>query len=286
MRARLSSSPLPKPVTIITDGIFFECETFILSEALKNTGGVSCIHWMNHLLLRYYPDNIGPKDVYFTRGKFEDLRLLIGGRLIDAGFGREAREVGSADSEENMNQMIIRQYTRDDVCSAVNLLLRDGVMGRNIGAHPLAAWILQLNAALRLLPEYRGVTYRGASFSSTDLEQYQIDAQFIWSAFTSTTKSEAIAHDFRTNVLFEFHPCCHPTGWDKRAGRLISHASDITSEEEVLLPMCCAFQVAERRREGTFDRIRLNVLSHYPVPPPGKGLLLPIKPTYWFEKEY
>jgi hypothetical protein len=242
------------------------------------------MHWLNHLLPPFLQNANGPRDVYLTPGKFEDLQKLIANRLDDGGYRREAREIRESTSEDEMNERIILQYTRDDLFPAVNFLLRDGPAGQSVGGHPLAPWILQLNAALRFLPEYRSLTYRGAHFSRDVLDQYHVGMQFIWPSFTSSSRIEAAARDFSTNVLFELHPLCHPTMWDKRAGRLISRLSAATDEEEVLLPLCCAFQIVSRHSEGTFERIRLNVMSYYPIPAPGEGMMIPVKPTHWFEK--
>lgn len=258
MRNRLSCSPLSVPVTYTPDVNVYENEAFILDEAIEKH---KFPHWVAHLVALHLKLTKA-EDPYFCGDEFPKLRSAVADSLSAAGFHRQASEIRSITSEEEMNKLIVRQYTEETpLYSEVNQLLRYGHEGRNVGQEPLVPWALQLNAAIRRLPIHYGKTYRGAMLESEAIAEYEVGRIFVWSSFTSMSLSEDYCKD--GNVLFDIHPFEAFSLHDKNAGRIISSLSQYEEEQEVLLPICSGFRVTSRTQESGRLRINLEILDSY-----------------------
>jgi hypothetical protein len=262
MRKRLSESPVGEKLTYSSDISLAECENFILESAVEEN---YFRQWLAHLVhfrlqILREPD---PYSVGDDPDEYENLKSLITKSLYNAGYESQSLEVSMAKDENDLNKTIVSQYTDiSSLYSEVNLLLRDGHEGRDIGKENLTPWILQLNAAIRRQDEYGKPSYRGANFSKDDLEKYNVGDMFIWSPFTSASKSKDNCLD--GNVLFEFKPVSALSEYGKRAPRDVSSMSYFPEEEEVLFPICCAFRITSKEKyEGDRILIKMDVLDHH-----------------------
>ena len=259
MRNRLSITPESKPLTHTEDVDVYETEAFILEAALEK---FQFSHWIaHHFALHLRLDGKLP-DAYSCGSDFNHVQEAVARGLYDSKFYTESRDISKCSNEQTLNHTIIRQYTSDGgPYSAANRVLRLGHNGEDVGQNPLVPWILQLNCAIRILPEFLGTTYRGAQMSNAELACYTEGKIFIWSSFTSTSKSLKYCAD--GNVIFEMKPGSAFILHDKRAGREIDAISEFPTEEEVLLPMCCGFRVLQITTTGRKTRIRVEILDHY-----------------------
>lgn len=261
MRRRLSESPPGKKLTYSQDISLAECENFILESALERN---SFRQWLAHLV--HFQLQItkepNPYSVGSDINEFLSLKELLRTSLKSAGYPSQAFAVELSTSERELNRTIIEQYTSiEDLYRAANFLLRDGHSGRDVGLDPLTPWILQLNAAIRWRDEYTSISYRGATFTKDEVNLYKIGDMFIWSPFTSASKTQGACLD--GNVLFEFKPVSPLSEYGKRAPRDIAGLSMFPEEQEVLFPICCAFRVTEKENVGLGQTIiRLDVLDH------------------------
>lgn len=261
MRTRLSESPIGKKLTYSEDISLVECENFILESAVESN---SFRQWLAHLVhfrlqIMQEPD---PYSVGDEPGEFEKLKDLIADSLHNSGYTLQSDKVRISKNENELNASIISQYTDESgLYNEVNLLLRDGHQGRDIGKEPLVPWILQLNAAIRRQEEYTKASYRGARFTEEDLKMYRVGDMFIWAPFTSASKSKDTCMD--GNVLFEFKPVSSLSEYGKRAPRDISMHSYFQEEEEVLFPICCCFRITSiEANENGKTLIKMDVLDH------------------------
>lgn len=261
MRTRLSESPVGKKLTYSQDISLAECENFILESAVEK---ISFRQWLAHLVhfrlqIMREPD---PYSVGDEPGEFEKLKKLVSDSLDASGYTTQAEEVRLSKTEDDLNASIISQYTDESgLYNEVNLLLRDGHHGRDIGNEFLVPWILQLNAAIRRQDEYTRISYRGANFTDEDLAHYKVGDMFIWSTFTSASKSKE--NCLEGNVLFEFKPVSSLSEYGKRAPRDISKYSYFQEEEEVLFPICCCFRITEIVNNVNGKTIiKMEVLDH------------------------
>ncbi|MBB2777200.1 UNVERIFIED_ORG: hypothetical protein HNP28_002523 [Comamonas terrigena] len=257
-RERLSRSSVSEPVTYTPDVGVYENEAFILDEVIEVH---RFPHWVAHLValdlnLRKVPNP------YICGEEFPRLRSVVSAALKQAGHPQQSEAIALAKSEEEMNRLIIRQYTEENPLYAeANTLLRLGHTGRNVGKEPICPWVVQLNSAIRTLPEHEGSSYRGTVLPPSAVEMYEPGRIFVWSSFTSMSASEDCCKD--GNVLFEFKPVSSFPLHDKRAARIISPLSAYPEEEEVLLPMCGGFKVIDHICEGSVTRIQAEILDHY-----------------------
>jgi hypothetical protein len=259
VRSRLSQSPLARPVTLTTDVGVYDLEAFVLDRAYEL---YRFDHWIAHHAALHLWIEKKLHAAYSCGEEFLRLREVVGVELARAGFDRQSADLVACADEEQFNAMIVRQYTEETpLYSACNELLRLGHTGRDVGAEPLAPWILQLNTAIRRQPEHLERTYRGAKLDAGDIAEYQPGLIFIWSALTSTSMNEDCCKG--GNVLFEFTPGSPAPFKDKRAGRIIGPLSVYPEEQEVLLPLCCGYRVLSRDADGDRTRIKLEILDHY-----------------------
>lgn len=97
-----------------------------------------------------------------------------------------------------------------------------------------------LDSALRKLPLYSGVTFRGYDVSSSDLSKYDPPGKvIIWLGFTSSTTDED--QIYPGNTLFTIH---------SQNGRVVGDYADDTSEMEVTFTQGTKFHVLGFERRG------------------------------------
>ena len=160
-RDRLSKQPVGKPLTFSEYiGMVFE-EPIILHSTAQR---LNFSHWAEHLNSFFgYVSNKPPK--YNYEGKFNLLVDEISKGLRLAGFISQSERIIKAKTEEELNKVIIRQYTEETgLYHSVNELLRmchifqletednSGFLEKY--ETPFAPWILQLNTAIRREPYY------------------------------------------------------------------------------------------------------------------------------------
>ncbi|KAH3765325.1 hypothetical protein Pelo_2849 [Pelomyxa schiedti] len=117
-------------------------------------------------------------------------------------------------------------------------------------------YIHYLMSALRKLPSYSGVVYRGSN-NPTTARPYTRGTSVVWSAFSSTSALESVARDFAgtQGALF----CIEITN-----GKDISAFSAIASEKEVLLPPNAKFVVTkgfESSNTGPYGVCEIHLLE-------------------------
>ncbi|SDB11471.1 hypothetical protein SAMN05660653_00538 [Desulfonatronum thiosulfatophilum] len=259
MRERLSKSPVGELLTLTDDIGIYDCENFFLEGAIKR---YPFSHWLDHLaplhvkLLDDYRDRS-----YKSGDDFEPLKDALVTNLRNGGFEDQANELADALDEKVLNGLIVRQYTEETgLYPAINQLLRKGHSGEDVSGSPLTPWICQLAVALRNFPEFVGTSYRGTEMSEANADKYFPGEIFIWAPFTSASKK--IDSCFGGNVIFEIVPVSALSERDKRAPRDIAGLSVYPSEEEVLLPMCCAYRPTSVERRGDVRHIRVEILDH------------------------
>ncbi|WP_137165556.1 hypothetical protein [Salinimonas lutimaris] len=260
MRDRLSKSALGDLLTLSEDIGIYDCENFILEGAIER---YPFSHWLGHLV----PLHVKLSDDYRNRAykaleEFDLLKNTIAENLQYAGFSEQAKDFEIVESEADLNSIIIKQYTEENgIYPYINNLLRKGHSGNDVSHDPLVPWICQLAVSLRQLDEYTGPSFRGSNMPSSDIEKYKVDSIYIWAPFTSASKS--IDSCFGGNVIFELVPVSALSERDKRAPRDVSHISDFPEEEEVLLPMCCAYRPTKIEERSGVTYIRSEILDHY-----------------------
>ncbi|CAG9333360.1 unnamed protein product [Blepharisma stoltei] len=142
---------------------------------------------------------------------------------------------------------------------------------------------LKARAASFMLNEETAL-YRGANLTEVQINDYEIGKSGFWSAFTSTSKNEAVSRndDFGGNVQFEIYlsgirPHPHiviPAGW-----------SMVTSENEVLLLPYFPFKVEAIHKDltdnyNTYTKIVVRQDENHPSLALDSEVLL----NYWLEK--
>ena len=70
--------------------------------------------------------------------------------------------------------------------------------------------------------------------------------------------SQLVSYIIYGNALV---PVCAIVEHDKRCGRDISHLSAFLDEQEMLLPICCAFRITEIDSRSAKTRIRAEILD-------------------------
>jgi len=92
--------------------------------------------------------------------------------------------------------------------------------------------------------------------------QYQLGLQFVWASFTSLSTREV--NCLGGNVLFVVTPQSPMSEYGKRAPRKIARYSHFPDEEEVLLPLGCAFRVVGNKQRSDGQRqIDLALFDHW-----------------------
>ncbi|WP_461639200.1 ADP-ribosyltransferase domain-containing protein [Labilibaculum euxinus] len=257
-RDRLSKSVVPKLLTFTRDINVYDVENFILESAVKKYDGFS--HWLAHL--DYVRISLsGYKDIYSAKENFSRVKDIVISGLEKEKFFIQAKALKDIDVETDFNRVIINQYTDDsELYYRANKLLRNGHEGKDIGEYNLAPWILQLNSAIRVCEEKSGKFYRGTEMDTADIEKYKINELFVWSSFSSFSKSEN--NCLGGNVIFEITPVSGIAERDKRAPRDISMFSCFPEEEEVIMPICSVYRITEVDSSGGVIKIKCDVLDH------------------------
>lgn len=110
----------------------------------------------------------------------------------------------------------------------------------------LASFALVLNAILfcwKPLQSVSQVTYRGASFTVSDIAKYSVGTEFVWVQFTSSSTNRTVSEDFYMgNVLFIFDNS-KITSWRPKD---ISPYSYDRSHQEALFPSGAMFRVTSK----------------------------------------
>lgn len=257
MRDRLSNSPISDLLTFSENLGIWECENFLLDGAV---GKSSLAYWAAHTLHFYL--QIEGKQPYTAEERFPDVKNLIVKGLKAAGFTRQSEEIKNCAKEEELNAILIRQYTEESsLYYEVNSLLRRGHHAEDVSAHPLVPWIAHLNAVIRNEPEHLDVAFRGAALTSETIAKYVPGQQFVWASFTSL--STRVDNCLTGNVLFRVYPKSAISEYGKRAPRVIAQYSQFPDELEVILPLGCAFRVTRNERVGSSHEIDLDLYDHW-----------------------
>jgi hypothetical protein len=105
-----------------------------------------------------------------------------------------------------------------------------------------------LNNALKKLPNYQGLVFRGYESRNftADLAKYTVGATITWPGFTSTTTDPNEAYD--GNMLFTIY--C-------RSGRILGDYADVPAEQEVTFVTDTKFRVLDVERRGSAVVIEL-----------------------------
>lgn len=259
-RDRLSKSPVGELLTLSVDVSLYDCENFLLEGAIQR---YPFPHWLSHLLpLHAKMSNDFKEKGFQALDAFGELTNVLTSSLERAGYVAFARELRTCPDEASLNATIIRQYTEEsNLYADVNRLLRRGHAGGDVSTSPLVPWICQLAVALRRVPEYLGHSYRGTTMDPRDVREYQVGGIFVWAPFTSASRTPDAC--FGGNVIFELIPVSALSERDKRAPRDIGAYSVFPDEEEVLLPMCCAFRPRNISQRSGVTWIETEILDHW-----------------------
>lgn len=110
-----------------------------------------------------------------------------------------------------------------------------------------------LDLALSKLPNFEGITFRGANLSNADIRKYQqaFDEKIIITeyAFLSTSRLKNKANQFRRTVMFEIF---------SKNGKLIEKVSKFVDEEEVLFRRNSEFRVLNIENKDSYVYITLR----------------------------
>lgn len=266
-RDRFKSLPVGKPLTNSDYiGMVFEEPVILHSTAHR----LKFMHWANHLS-SYFGLYNDEEMCLSVNDRLNDLIYEIYRSLSTEGYIDQAEEILNCNNEDELNRLIIRQYTDESpLYYEINEILRychNYQTGPEIGEGnvkkyeaKLAPWILQLNSAIRTQPYYTKVAYRGCDLSDQEIEQYRINEIFVWSSFISASKS--IASCLGGNVLFEIFTESVMSINDKRYARDISYYSVYPDEEEVLFPLACAYRVHYIKEENGITKIGIATVDY------------------------
>jgi hypothetical protein len=257
----MSLDPLPKPKSTLAKGkINSEYEDFLLGDAI---GGVPFSHWTAHLRFFWGWYSEEP-DFNCAEGDLSHLQQAISEELHTAGYPDLAREISAAGSAAAINTTIFAQYTNEtSLYGEVNAALRQAHTGASLRGHPLSAWMLQFNSALRLRSDFDGPAYRGVYMTSNDIDQYQLGLMFEWAAFVSASKYRDTALDYRGSVLFDITPGGSYSMYAKRNPFDIAEHSTFPGEQEVVFPIACTYRVTNIRKDGRRSLISLETVDQY-----------------------
>ena len=255
----LTDLPEPAP-TLAIEEVNHEYEDFILEDTPE---AVKFPHWTAHL--RSFWGWYGEEPDYrCTEEDLPQLKQVISDGLRAIGYLDFAKNIEAAENDAAINAEIIFQYTSETgLYGDVNRLLRTSHRGDILRGNPLAAWILQLNSAIRQKPEFEGISYRGSNMQSSEIIQYQPGLMFVWSAFISASQNRDIAIDHRGNVLFDIKPGGSYSMYGKRNPFNISEHSNFPGEQEVVFPIACTYRVINIRKDAHRTLISLQTVDQY-----------------------
>jgi hypothetical protein len=252
-RERLRTSPIGENISFSKYiGMVFEEPLILHHFAQKH----QFYHWIEHLnsFERFLTE---PVPNYSMKENFDAVKKLIISGLSDAGFTYQAYQLAAACDEDELNNCIIKQYTEETpLYYQVNAELRNCHLLQNEPItsdlekyhNDLAPWILQLNTAIRKRPSFEGKCFRGTRIDEDVLKLYKEKELFVWAPFVSASKCKEQC--FGGNVLFEIFTESAMSLNDKRFPRDISGLSAFFEEQEVLLPIACAYRVHYIKEEG------------------------------------
>jgi len=266
-RCRLRTAPIGDNLSFSKYlNMVFEEPLILHDFAQKN----QFYHWVEHLgsFEKYLTGNTPS---YSMNNDFRHVKSLIIKGFAKTSFERQCREIEKTKTEEELNNVIIRQYTEDtDLYLEVNRNLRICHLFQNelisendlnLYHFDLAPWILQLNTAIRHQPYYEEMAYRGTNLNNEQLELYKEDEMFVWAPFVSASKSKDECFD--GNVIFEIFSESAMSLNDKRFARDISKLSSHPEEKEVIFPIACAYRVHYVKKENDIHVIGVATVDYY-----------------------
>ncbi|CAF1217834.1 unnamed protein product [Adineta ricciae] len=185
---------------------------------------------------------------------------------LASGLEQEGVAIGEADAakfialeirqhkHEERSKMIeycVRLYTADTwIYRLVNSTLRENDMSKVDTLGPFCCFIRNfLHASQKEHEDEEMVVYRGMELEPKDIQVYKdcVGEVHSWFAFSSTTKSRAVAENFAVNVLFEIH--FDGFSASHYPGRDISILSNYPKEEEILLQPGADFRIDEVKEQ-------------------------------------
>ena len=266
-RDRMSGQPVGSPLSLSQYiGMVFEEPIILHSTAHR----LKFKHWAEHIN-SYFGLFSNEQPLYSCEERLDILIDEISKGLRMEGFCTQSQEISNIKTENELNKVIIRQYTEDsELYLKVNELLRwchnyqvkpkleDNIVEKY--ETPLASWILQLNSAIRMQPYYEKISYRGANISEHEISMYKENEIFVWGSFISASKSKDVC--LGGNVLFEIFTESALSINDKRFPRDISRLSEFPNEEEVLYPIACAYRVHYIRKENKLTIIGIATVDY------------------------
>ncbi|NGT95623.1 hypothetical protein G6Y98_07405 [Clostridium perfringens] len=265
-RDRMSKQPVGIPLTYSDYiGMVFE-EPIILHSTAQR---LNFQHWAEHIYSFFGTLSNEPPQ-YSCKERLDILIDKIVNGLKIEGFHTQSEEITNVKTQDELNKTIIKQYTEEtNLYLRVNEILRGCHNYQNENnseddikkyEEPLAAWILQLNSAIRREPYYEKKSYRGATLSDYEISMYKENEIFIWASFISASKSKEAC--LGGNVLFEIFTESAMSLNDKRFPRDISKLSEYPNEEEVLYPLACAYRVHYIKHEGDLTVIGVATVDY------------------------
>ena len=266
-RDRMSRQPVGSPLSLSEyTGMVFEEPIILHSTAHR----LKFKHWAEHIY-SYFGLFSDEEPLYTCEERIDILIDEISKGLKLVGFYIQSEEISNIKTEDELNKVIIRQYTEDSgLYIKVNELLRwchnyqvEPILEENIiekYENPLAPWILQLNSAIRREPYYEKISYRGTNMSEHEISMYKENEIFVWASFISASKSKEVC--LGGNVLFEIFTESAMSINDKRFPRDISRLSEFPDEEEVLYPIACAYRVHYIRKEKNLTTIGIATVDY------------------------
>jgi len=215
-------------------------------------------HWRAHMFsfFGWYPE----PDYHVPPNRLGDLKAIISAGLTQAGYVDFADDILRQPSEEALNRALIEQYTTaGPFYREVNLGLRTIGHRTDVLTSPLAPWMLQFNAMLRLRPACHDTVYRGTTLSADDLQHYRVGEFIIWTSFVSASRDRTRV--LGGNALIELNPWGAYTEYEKRDARDLSEFSLFPEEQEVIFPLCCAYRIREKSMHGDVAYIKAEVVD-------------------------
>jgi hypothetical protein len=110
------------------------------------------------------------------------------------------------DNKTLFEEKFIQLYTSGVVYGELNTILKGHICTtkslskEDIYYAPYSAVLMGVLMYWSELTGYRGITYRGATLTMTDINKYLVNKKFVWTQFTSPSAKQSNA--FRANVTF------------------------------------------------------------------------------------
>jgi hypothetical protein len=203
-RARLALDATPSLLhTISQGGVDHEREGFVFGAAVEN---IPFSHWSAHQRSSWGWYSEEP-DYHPEAHEIPALKDLIANGLLSAGYDNYADDIRRAVDADQINAIIIKQYTSADLYNFVNQTLRLAHGEVSLENHPMIHWMLQFNCAMRIQPKYDGISYRGARLENPELEQYVPQLMFSWAPFIGIERCRNRV-GYKGKRDFRYH-----TGW-------------------------------------------------------------------------